>query len=758
MSINNPDLDYLGNDDDEFEELYGTTDYEYSRMESTEALLPTHCREKISESSIQRDIEQVQELLVEEVRWFYRSGKKKKWRSFNGCDSINIELEWRRISNSENEIERVCVRGGMYEVDVIERKCYPVYWSSFNLTGVEDSCEIMRGMWFYDGSFVPLDEELATRIEGEHMERWKGFDMEDIKELIKNTVMHSVKLKTCHIDWYTVNDVYLHSDAVSYRALRNIVQKFGGSKTSTSGSKLKRGYSENAMYEDCTPSVEHLVFVVHGIGAKPDRHKIVRNTDTLRMACERVAAKQFTHYTGRVEFLPVEWRSKLKLDDGLVETITPKKGQGMRQFLNNNLMDVLYYSSPLYRAEIVEELRSEINRLHKMFLQRNRDFRGKISVFAHSLGSVIMHDIMTGWTPHTYVEEYLKKRSSSSDNNSMNIMPAVQLNSLEQLKQLKLKPSNYQTNGLGFQVENFFCVGSPLAVFLSLRGYHPGFGQGSQEDIISSKVCHRIFNIFHPADPVAYRFEPLILSHYSSIAPLTIHWHNALNKTPYNEMSTRPYEINLSKEMTAIGGESTTSDGASGEVSDCEDSIQEDEVDGEQEGEVQDINENEIKSKNSPQLKRRSSYLKSVAGSAFRVSRGWLTRAKESSTSNAMQQQMETSVDGKELKEENPVVKKQLSQSSSRSSSPSTPKKLPKSESPKKQQNVDCPQTDTTFYLGSVQLENRIDYELQEGFTESRLGYASFTSHTSYWGNNDVALFILMQIHPPASMVQSMHS
>jgi len=44
-------------------------------------------------------------------------------------------------------------------------------------------------------------------------------------------------------------------------------------------------------------------------------------------------------------------------------------------------------------------------------------------------------------------------------------------------------------------------------------------------------------------------------------------------------------------------------------------------------------------------------------------------------------------------------------------------------------------------------LDERIDYELQEGFTERKLGYASFTSHTSYWRNQDLACFVLTKLY-----------
>ena len=46
-----------------------------------------------------------------------------------------------------------------------------------------------------------------------------------------------------------------------------------------------------------------------------------------------------------------------------------------------------------------------------------------------------------------------------------------------------------------------------------------------------------------------------------------------------------------------------------------------------------------------------------------------------------------------------------------------------------------------------AQLDDRIDYELPEGFTERKLGYASLTSHTSYWNNQDLAMFVMTKLY-----------
>ena len=51
------------------------------------------------------------------------------------------------------------------------------------------------------------------------------------------------------------------------------------------------------------------------------------------------------------------------------------------------------------------------------------------------------------------------------------------------------------------QLENLFCLGSPLGVFLALRGMRPQ-GKGSLDHLVPGGACKRLFNIYHPADPV----------------------------------------------------------------------------------------------------------------------------------------------------------------------------------------------------------------------------------------------------------------
>lgn len=47
---------------------------------------------------------------------------------------------------------------------------------------------------------------------------------------------------------------------------------------SSSGTRLHRGYVEEASPEDRPPQTTHIVFVVHGIGQKMDQGRIIKNT------------------------------------------------------------------------------------------------------------------------------------------------------------------------------------------------------------------------------------------------------------------------------------------------------------------------------------------------------------------------------------------------------------------------------------------------------------------------------------------------
>uniref|UniRef100_A0A452ISA2 DDHD domain-containing protein n=1 Tax=Gopherus agassizii TaxID=38772 RepID=A0A452ISA2_9SAUR len=647
--------------------------------------------------------EVVRELGPEEVRWLYREDRKS-WKPFIGYDSLRLELAYRALGPGDGPGPPVCVRGGLYEVDVSSAECYPVYWQQ------TDKIPVMRGQWFIDGTWQPLEEEESNLIEQEHLNCFKGqqmqenFDMEVSKPVDGKEAVHSFKLSRNHVDWHSVDEVYLYSDATTSKIARTVTQKLGFSKASSSGTRLHRGYVEEATLEDKPSQTTHIVFVVHGIGQKMDQGRIIKNTAMMRDTARKIEEKYFCNLATHVEFLPVEWRSKLALDGDTVDSITPDKVRGLRDMLNSSAMDIMYYTSPLYRDELVKGLQQELNRLYMLFCSRNPEFEekgGKVSIVSHSLGCVITYDIMTGWNPVRLYEQLLQKEEEDLEDRWMSYEEQRLLEELyitkqrlreieERLHELKASTIS-KMPALKFKVENFFCMGSPLAVFLALRGIRPG-NSGSQDHILPRTICNRLLNIFHPTDPVAYRLEPLILKHYSNISPVQIHWYNTANPLPYEHM--KPSFLNPTKEPTSV----TESESIPTIPSPATSPVM-----------VRRHYGESITNIGKASILGAASIGKGLGGMLF--SRFGRSSAPTSQTS-------ETGKEGTEGEDKKPVPIH---------STVGMPT---------------FPHSSSGFLDPTLELEHRIDFELREGLVESRY-WSAVTSHTAYWSSMDIALFLL---------------
>lgn len=528
----------------------------------------------------------------------------------------------------------VLVRGGLFEVDLQRRICSPIYWGGPDKEVKVLRGSWFKDIG--GGLLVPLEEEvLAGVLEKEHtsffckvykellyfatMDRVDTFaddasgasgvptcqhfressleanaldnmfDSDNLcvaeqdsksfllskkaRQLLEedqSSALLTVRFQDCHVDWLRADDVYLYEECTTMY----IRQKLGMHKV---GTKLHRGFNERAQFDDRPPDVGHLCFVVHGIGQKMKKGSIIKVCSDLRSACQTLSERYFPRLAQenkRVEFLPVEWRNSLRLDGDTVDSITPVNLRSVRTLLNSSAMDIMYYTSPLYRAEISRNLQLELNRLYKKFCRRHPNFDsagGQVSLIAHSLGCVIAYDLITGWvnplvqpdelinnvTSPNYLKcdsgvasetsDLLDSQTADADGDTMAKLKAKLELAKEVVKSLEVQISSISSRNnereatsmatchqgsLHFRLENFFCLGSPLPVFLALRGVRPGT-TGSPENVMPTKFCSRIFNIFHPADPVAYRLEPLVLKHYAGIQPQEIHRWDATSKPSY---------------------------------------------------------------------------------------------------------------------------------------------------------------------------------------------------------------------------------
>uniref|UniRef100_A0A8C9G4F0 DDHD domain containing 2 n=1 Tax=Pavo cristatus TaxID=9049 RepID=A0A8C9G4F0_PAVCR len=466
--------------------------------------------------------------------WFYCkvTGGRERWLPFSTQDSERLE-EAHGAGKDKGDVV-VPTSGGRYDVHLRQRQRLAVFWE-------EEASEVRRCTWFYkgdkDNKYVPYSESFSKELEEAYMiavtlDEWKKKLESPSREVI---ILHNPKLM-----------VHYHPVATS--------DDWGSTPTEQGRPRtVKRGV-ENIAAEipNGEPlQIDHLVFVVHGIGPACDIRfrSIVQCVNDFRSVSLSMLQAHFRkaqeqQQIGRVEFLPVNWHSSLHSTgvDVDLERITLPSISRLRHFINDTILDAFFYNSSTYCQTILDTVASEMNRLYLLFLQRNPDFKGGVSIAGHSLGSLILFDLLTNqkaapedehsrevralqlstgilcgeknleemgiplgprmkllhyigsrrevqvWLPHGS-DSFLPATSLGSDSCRVPMQPSVSAN----YPQLLYKPAI------------FFAFGSPIGMFLTVRGVkriNPDY---------SLPTCKGFFNIFHPFDPVAYRIEPMIV-------------------------------------------------------------------------------------------------------------------------------------------------------------------------------------------------------------------------------------------------------
>jgi len=466
-----------------------------------------------------------------EVRWLYKKSGESKWTPFGDYDSMSMELAYRKrrkididekakqIVDNFPKTDRILLFDNYYEWDP---KANPdivtnVYWK-------DDEIKVTRGTWFFIDSMQPLEPEVAEKIERHHLRKFRGQYTPDITEPALTT-----PLTTCFLDkygevyWYSFAHVSFHASAKK----KNLISIF---TRSTNDYPLQRGFTLEEEI-DVHSEFSDLILVVHGVGQKGYENLIARNTSQLREAVDPLMKAHFPNEKRRPMILPIEWRSSLVLDQGITDTITLPKLSNIRNLLNSAALDIMYYQSPLYRQEIINGIITCLNAAYAKFIESHPNFKGAVSIFAHSLGSVISYDIVTKWSPLVFYDEFvtqeIEKQRDTTDDEDLKKMYDNFYQSrtklMEKGSQLRNTLSN-MNKGLSFKVKFLFCVGSPLAVYIVMRGHSGSF-------LPAPEQCERIINIFHPHDPVAYRLEPLFDESYKSVKPVKIFSYSECDKS-----------------------------------------------------------------------------------------------------------------------------------------------------------------------------------------------------------------------------------
>jgi hypothetical protein len=209
----------------------------------------------------------------------------------------------------------------------------------------------------------------------------------------------------------------------------------------------------------------------------------------------------------------------------ILERLALESIPAVRSVLSDATMDILLYVSQKHFNKILGAVISEVLRLHRLFSHWNPQFSGEFSFVAHSLGSALVADLLSFTiSPDSLIGQL------SDDNKSKQCMSR---------EFMKIADGHV----FPFKIDKFFAMGSPLGVFHLLKhtkpigcihSQHietalenrtrkwrsarsrPGGRQVADVPAWSVYNCKQFYNLFHPHDPVAHRFESLALAHQQS--------------------------------------------------------------------------------------------------------------------------------------------------------------------------------------------------------------------------------------------------
>jgi hypothetical protein len=195
--------------------------------------------------------------------------------------------------------------------------------------------------------------------------------------------------------------------------------------------KEMRDDYKNQDNRDQGRDIEHLLLITHGIGQRlgmrMESINFIHDVNTMRKSFKSVYAASpdlqalnaevdSETKNNRIQVIPIVWRHLLDFPQQSLkhnrkehdlgdldhedhaypnlEDITVEGVPAVRNFLTDLALDILLYQSPAYKGHISRIVVNELNRVYALYKERNPNFKGKVSLVGHSLGSAIMFDIL----------------------------------------------------------------------------------------------------------------------------------------------------------------------------------------------------------------------------------------------------------------------------------------------------------------------------------------------------------------------------
>lgn len=519
------------------------------------------------------------------------SERKWEWVPLPRADSERLEAILASAAGKELP-KAVPVDHGRYDVVLERRVLRAVYWD-------EPERRCIRSSWFrgkIGGPWVPYEEEdaegLETAFQRLRSAKEKGSLLVPVNRGTDDVRFEALPPEGVEDDSSTLT-MFFGSGQKRYSVLGVVPKSDESTKDESQGNELLftavqeevargggsgekhmvwRGYwvvageeksAEENEVDKLPNRVECLTFVVHGIGQyhraqqgeNSQFFKEVSRVRKLAMKYQRERMEEQgqgegSQPSGRIEFLPLEWYGPIHVDVGIgnrLKNVTLKSVSSLRDFANFALADVMVYLDDQWRERIHEELLRKMANLWKLFSERTSDYSGEVAVIGHSLGSVIMFDLMQKGLEKLPQGLHCSpsKDTSGSPKKTMVSAPAKPANvatpgSIDR-KGIKILKDHMAKGNIAPLAKGghaayehpvprcLFAVGSPLGMFLSIRLSQKAQrasryfrGLDVRWPAVSEGRGWRMFNVFHPDDPIAYRIEPLLNPAYASMNPRVV--------------------------------------------------------------------------------------------------------------------------------------------------------------------------------------------------------------------------------------------
>ena len=448
-----------------------------------------------------------------------KSHEPLEWTLFSQADCLLLEQEF-QASQSEGYKGDYTVTVGsdlLFQVNILHKTLLPIYWTDAELA-------VRRGCWFEKpnskDSWHP--SVYADQLEGV-FDTLRARSMHFASELPHGSAVNSISLSrkgTNLTEPFTLTEgvavTFPLTDlttgtissscpsAKTTKVSRRSIDEFAKEMLKPTSFLYSNATAAAAQQENATCPPKHLILIIHGIGQKffdkIKKYNFIEDVDIIRGTMKEVACKKGLPIDFQV--LPIQWRVNLNLlgnnskgsqeFDEMLTKISLPTITSIRTLMSDLALDVLLYMHPTHYERIIDYLIGELNRVHSLFVRHNPAFTGKISIIGHSLGSVLAFDLLS--CPFDEPD--------------------------------KAAPSCR----LDFKIDKFWALGSPVGMFLLLKGINlsgtrKALSGHVQSEILKKNVfldCNELYNIFHPNDPCAFRIEPLLWPEMHTVAPFAL--------------------------------------------------------------------------------------------------------------------------------------------------------------------------------------------------------------------------------------------